>query len=111
MLSETDAIFLRYWTENREKQKTSLRPFFIGLSAGILLGISILVSLMSGWFERADMVANSKMSSIVFILAILIVSFSMAYLYRKFRWEMQEQRFLELQAAKKRGEKKDPVQP
>ncbi len=88
-----------------------MRPFFIGLSAGMALGVSILACLTSGWFERADMVANSQMSSVVFMLAIVLMSLFMAFMYRKFSWEMKEQRYLELQAAKKKAENNIAKQP
>ena len=105
MLSEENESFLVYWSENREKQRTSLRPFVIGLSGGFAIGISILLVLESGWYERANMVANSRLSSVVFLVAILVISIFMAFFYRKFRWEMQEQRYLEMLADKKNPEK------
>jgi hypothetical protein len=100
MLNSEEEAFLDDWSKNREQQKTSIRPFLIGLSAGFVLGISLLIGLSSGWYERASMQANSRMSSFVFLLAIMAISFFMAFLYRKFRWEMNEQRYLELLARK-----------
>lgn len=111
MLSSTDEAFLTYWSKNREQQRTSIRPFLVGLSAGFTLGISLILVLSTGWYERANMEANSKMSSIVFLVAILIISFFMAFLYRKFRWEMQEQRYLELLAEKNKIKIKGAMQP
>lgn len=104
MLSKENEAFLVYWSDNREKQRTSFRPFFIGLSGGFAIGISILLVLESGWYERANMVANSRLSSVVLLVAILIISVFMAFFYRKFRWEMQEQRYLEMMAHKKNAE-------
>ena len=106
-----DEAFLTYWSKNREQQRTSIRPFLIGLSAGFALGISLLLVLSTGWYERANMEANSKLSSIVFLVAILLISFFMAFFYRKFRWEMQEQRYLELLAAKNKAENEGAMQP
>ena len=111
MLSSTDEAFLAYWQKNREQQKTSIRPFLVGLSAGFALGISLIVTLSTGWYERANMEANSRMSSYVFLAAIMAVSLFMAFLYRKFRWEMQEQRYLELLAGKNKTENKTAMQP
>lgn len=104
MLYKEDEDFVRYWGKNREKQKTSIRPFLVGMSSGFVIGILILITLSSGWYERAEMVANAGLSSVIFLLAILLLSFFMAFFYRKFRWEMQEQRFQELMAKKKRQE-------
>lgn len=98
MLTRGDENFLAHWAENREKERTSKRPFLVGLSGGFAIGAAVLILLSSGWYERANMEANSKMSSVVFMLAILVTSLFLAYFYRKFRWEMQEQRYLELKA-------------
>ncbi len=105
MLSEENEAFLAFWSQNRDEQRTSLRPLMIGLSGGFTIGILVLITLESGWYERATMVANSRMSSVVFLMAILILSVFMAFLYRKFKWEMNEQRYLELKAQKNRTEK------
>lgn len=105
MLSNDEEKFLSWWPLNREKQKTSFRPLLKGLSGGLILGICVIVALETGWDKRATMVANSKLSSIVLLLAIAIVSVFMAFLYRNFRWEMQEQRYLELLAKKTKQEK------
>jgi len=110
MLSNDEEKFLSWWEINGQKQKISSRPLFTGLSAGIVLGISLVLMLASGWDQRATMVANSKLSSVILVLAIIIISVVMAFLYRKFRLEMQEQRYLELKA-KKNAELRRSKQP
>ncbi len=111
MLSSENEAFLSYWSANRERERTSIRPFLAGLSAGFAIGIAVILVLESGWYERANMVANSRLSYLVFLLALLLISVFMAFFYRKFRWEMQEQRYLELLAAKKRTENEVDKQP
>ncbi len=111
MLNSNDEAFLLYWAKNREQERTSIRPFLVGLSAGFALGVCLILSLYTGWYERANMQANSRMSSLVFLAAIMGVSFFMAFLYRKFRWEMQEQRYMELLARKNKTENKGAMQP
>jgi len=111
MLSNENETFLAYWSANREWERTSTRPFLVGLSAGFAIGIGVILLLESGWYERANMVANSRLSYFVLLLAILLISVFMAFFYRKFRWEMQEQRYLELLAAKKRAENEVDKQP
>lgn len=73
----------------------------VGLSAGFVFGISVIAVLYTGWYERANMVANARLSSFVFLLAIMGISFFMAFVYRKFRWESREQQYKELLAKKK----------
>lgn len=111
MLSQDNETFLSWWAANREKEKTSKRPFLLGLSTGFAIGAAIIITLQTGWYTRANMEANSKMSSIILLLAILMISFFMAFFYRKFKWEMQEQRYRELLAAKKRSEIQNTKQP
>jgi uncharacterized membrane protein YedE/YeeE len=111
MLSPENEAFLIFWQENREKQRTSLRPLLVGMSAGFAIGVAILVVLETGWDTRAVMVANSRLSSFVLLLAFILLSVFMAFIYRKFKWEMQEQRFLELKAALKREENSPAKQP
>ena len=102
MLTKPEKDFLDYWGKNRDAEKTSKRPFLIGLSAGLVFGLVVLAVLYSGWYTRANMQANSKLNGFVFFTGILIVSFFMAYLYRSFSWENREQQFKELMAKQKR---------
>ena len=67
----------------------------------------IIILIITGWYQRANMVANSKMSTMVFIIALLLLTIFMAWLYRNFQWENKEQQYLELMAKKKRFEKID----
>ncbi|MBV9987375.1 MAG: hypothetical protein JO301_06830 [Chitinophagaceae bacterium] len=109
MLSPEEEQFLLYWKQNREKQRKSIRPFLVGMSAGFALGAAVMIVLSSGWYERANMEANSRLSAIVFLLAIVVISFFLALFYRKFRWEMMEQRYLELQARKNKNKMQNPA--
>jgi membrane protein YdbS with pleckstrin-like domain len=111
MLSDDDEKFVSYWPANREKERTSLRPFLVGLSFGFVIGIAVIAVLESGWYERANMEANSIFNYSVLLLSILLIALFMAFIYRKFRWEMQEQRYLELLAARKRAENGPKKQP
>jgi membrane protein YdbS with pleckstrin-like domain len=96
-------------TGKRKEQAAVL--FLLGLSGGFAIGIAMILVLESGWYTRANMEANSRLSSVILLIAILIISFFMAFFYRKFRWEMQEQRYLELLAAKNKAENQGSKQP
>jgi hypothetical protein len=109
MLSPEEEKFLLYWQQNREKERSSIRPFLVGMSGGFAIGATIMIVLSSGWYERANMEANSRLSAIVFLLAILVISFFLAFFYRKFRWEMMEQRYLELLARKNKNKTENPA--
>lgn len=111
MLTNQEKDFIDFWAKNRIAQKTSIRPFLIGLSAGLLFGLVVVAVLYSGWYTRANMQANSKLNGFVFFAGILLVSFFMAYLYRSFSWENREQQYKELLAKQKRQSKTTSIAP
>lgn len=94
--------FLAYWAENRLKQKKNTKQFVIGLTIGLAISFSLFIFIFSGWYQRATMVANTKLSPTLFATIIIIISVFMAYFYRTFKWEQQEQQYLELLAKKKK---------
>ncbi len=98
-----DTIFFDYWSKNRQKEKSSKKAFLVGLSSGFAIGGALLIAILSGWYQRATMVANSKMSSFILFLAILIISVFIAFIYQKFKWETLEQRYLEIVARKNKN--------
>ncbi len=103
-----DPRFFDYWIKNREKEKSNKRAFFVGLSAGFAIGGALLIAILSGWYPRATMEANSKMSAFVLFIAILLISVFIAFIYQKFKWEMQEQRYLEIVAKKNKNQQMQP---
>ena len=111
MLTNQEKDFIDFWAKNRIAQKTSIRPFLIGLSAGLLFGLVVVAVLYSGWYTRANMQANSKLNGFVFFAGILLVSLFMAYLYRSFSWENREQQYKELLAKQKRQSKTPSIAP
>jgi hypothetical protein len=96
MLSEKERAFLKYWEENRVKEKSITKQLFPGLPIGLALGAAILFMLDSGWYERANMEVQTESSPvIIFICIVGIVAFT-GFFYKKFRWEMNEQAYKEL---------------
>ena len=96
MLTEKEKAFIKYWEENRVKEKSILKQFFPGLPIGLALGAGILLCLDSGWYIRANMVAQGESSPVVLFIAIAGIVAFMGFFYKKFRWEMNEQAFKEL---------------
>jgi cbb3-type cytochrome oxidase subunit 3 len=103
MLTPEETKFISYWGQNRDREKNIARQIFFGLPFGLLLGIGVLVVLESGWYERANMVANSQSSPWLLVLAIVAIAVFTGVFYKKYKWEMNEQRYLEL-LVKKRAE-------
>jgi len=98
MLSTSEEAFLLYWSNIRGGYKTSIRPLLIGMSIGFAIGTGILTVIYLGWYERANMQANTQFTPILFLLAIMGVSIFMAFLYRNYQWETNEQRYLQINA-------------
>jgi hypothetical protein len=105
MLSDKEKAFLEYWEENRIKEKSVIKQFFPGLPLGICLGIAILLLLDSGWYERANMVAQAQSNPIVLFIGIAAIIAFTGFFYKKFRWEMNEQAYKELKSKKEAEEK------
>lgn len=97
-----DDAFFAFWQENSEKEKSSRKAFMLGLSSGFAIGVVVIAFILSGWYQRATMVANSKMSAFVLFMAILGISIFIAFMYRRFKWEMNDQRFQEILAKKQK---------
>ena len=101
MMTEEEEKFLVYWKNNREKKTTVLSQLYFGLPLGLLIGVGIVLNYISGWYTRATMVANSQSTPLVLVLALILIIIFCSIFYRRFRWDMNEQRFLELSYKKK----------
>jgi hypothetical protein len=107
MLSEKEKEFLKYWEANRIKEKSLLKQFFPGLPIGLCIGCAILIMVDSGWYERANMIAETESSpTVLFIAIVAIVAFT-GFFYKKFRWEMNEQAYKELKVKNELQSKTD----
>ena len=96
MLTKNEEDFLNYWEQNRQREKSVLRQFFPGLPIGFALGAGILLLLDSGWYERANMVAQSESSPVIIFIGILAIVAFTGFFYKRYRWEMNEQTYQEL---------------
>jgi len=109
-MNNEDQQFIDYWETRGQMEKNSPKPLLIGFSFGLVFGVATLLSLFSGWDKRAGMVANSRLSMGILLLIILAVAVFVAYFYRHFRWERNEEHYQSLIARKKR-ENKEGMQP
>ncbi|MBA4140012.1 MAG: hypothetical protein H0X70_05830 [Segetibacter sp.] len=102
MLSAEEEKFLVYWEENRTKDQSLFSQLLPGLSFGLVMGVAILLSFVSGWYTRANMVANSQSTPIVLVIALFIIALFCSIFYKRHKWEMNEQHFLELKMKKEK---------
>jgi hypothetical protein len=104
MLTEKETDFLQYWSQQHLTGKKDLKDFLKGLSKGLLIGIGIAVTIMIGWYKRANMELNAQLSPFIFLIAVIAISVFMAFIYQNYQWEIKDQYFLELMAKKKKEE-------
>jgi hypothetical protein len=105
MLSDQEEAFIAYWAANRDKQKRTFRQFLLGIPLALLFVIPITLNFFSGWYKRATMVRDTPdFNPGVLLLALIIIVVFIAIFSRKFKWEQNEQRYMELLAKKKRLE-------
>lgn len=100
MIDAEEEQFYQQWEKDRLLPNYRRKPFLRGLSMSLLFGILILAITELGWYERANMVANSSGNGLWMLIAILIISFGFAWIYQQFTFEMNEQRFNEIKHLK-----------
>jgi len=103
MLSKEENDFIRYWEANRLRRKKTVRQFLLGIPAGLLIVIPIVASLVSGWYKRANMEANSSdFNPTVLLVALLLIVGFTAIFWQRHKWDQYEQRYRELLAKRDR---------
>ncbi len=102
MYSKEEEEFIKYWEANRKKKKRLFRQVLVGLPAGLILMIAILVNFMSGWYKRATMVANADPSFFIILLIAGIIIVAFAGIFSSYhKWDINENRYKELKSREK----------
>ena len=96
--------FISYWEKNRLRRKKTMRQFLLGIPAGLLIVVPIVINFSSGWYRRANMEANSEDFNpmVLFVALLLIVGFT-AIFWQKHQWDQLEQLYRELLARQAKG--------
>jgi hypothetical protein len=109
MLTREEEKFLDYWADQRLRKKQFLRKVSIGLPLGGFILLGTMVSLLSGWYQRADMVLHEYSSLIIVIMiaglgiVVFITMFSVRH-----KWDQNELYYHEL--LRKKRQEDDTVQ-
>lgn len=104
MMNTEENEFIAYWEQNRLKKKKVMKQLYVGLPFAVIFIIAIFVNFFSGWYKKADMELHAEDASLIPVLiggALIIVAFIVIFSARH-RWEMNEQRYNELLARKKK---------
>lgn len=108
MLNKEEEAFILYWKENRSKQKRVFRQFLLGIPLALLFVVPIVLNFFSGWYKRAAMISStSEFNPGVLLLALILIVVFVAIFSRKFKWEQNEQRYIELLARKQKLEENE----
>jgi pilus assembly protein TadC len=95
MLSAQEKEFMQWWEQNRKREKKILTQLTIGLPLGLAFGFPILLSVMfRGWYKNMPYVSGSQLT--IILIAVLLVIVFYGIFKMRFKWEMNEQRYLEL---------------
>jgi membrane protein YdbS with pleckstrin-like domain len=96
-LNQEEEKFITFWEANRIRKKSVIRQLAVGLPLAVILVVAIFANFFSGWYKRADMEIRSSSSLILVLLiaGIGIVIFMSVFSVRH-KWDINEQRYLEL---------------
>jgi hypothetical protein len=98
MLTDKELAFIEYWKKARIRQKKLIYQLAVGLPIGLLFGLFIIINFYSGWYKRAEMIANSRFNPVVLYVAVIIIAVFVAIFSKKFQYEQFEQQYNELLA-------------
>lgn len=100
MLSKEEQEFVKYWEQNRNKQKRFFKQIAIGLPFGVLFALAMFLNFSSGWDKRVLEITKTypsfKSLVIVLLVALLGIVVFVSVFSVKVRWEKYEQRYREL---------------
>ena len=109
MVTDEEKKFIDYWESNRLRRKKILFQLMIGLPAGLLFGLPILLTLIfNQWYKNLQFITPSQV--IVVIVAVLGIAIFYGLFKMKYSWETNEQLYKELKfKAEKHDGATDPV--
>lgn len=108
MFSEKELEFIKHWEAVREQESHFSSKLLRGLPVATLFGLPIIVSLIAvyflspDWYTKISQAASGVLTTLVIAVLITILFFS--YFRMHFKWEMNEQLYMEL-----KGREEDPA--
>src|SRR5688500_18673366 len=88
MLTEKEQKYIAYWKSRRDREGRFGWQLLTGIPIGLLFSLPIFVIVITGkfWYKRADMVAMSKLSPVVLVVAILLIACFIGVFHRRVQW-------------------------
>ena len=100
MFSKEEQDFIRYWEQNRSRQKRFFKQIAIGLPFGVLFAVAMFLNFASGWDKRVEAITKTypsfKSLILVLLIALLAIVVFISVFSVKVKWEKHEQRYREL---------------
>lgn len=95
MITDQEKKFIDYWEVNRVKQKTFFYKLLVGLPAGLVFGLPIILSLVfKDWYKNMSFIPGSQVTVVMIAVLGIIVFFALFRMHVK--WELNEQFYKEL---------------
>ena len=108
MLTAREQEFILYWETHRDEQNRFLSKLSRGFPMALMFGLPIILFILAvyiwfpDWYTKISSTTSGSFVTIVIAVFICIVFFS--YFRMHFKWEMNEQLYLELKQKQKRNE-------
>ena len=95
MITEEEKKFIDFWDKNRDRQHKLFYKLMVGLPAGLIFGLPILlVFIFNDWYKNMRFISGSQV--IVVIVAVLGIAVFYGLFKMKYKWESNEQLYKEL---------------
>ncbi len=102
MYLQKEIDFMNHWEKVRDKEALFLSKLVRGLPVALIFGLPIILSLIAvyllspEWYTKISNAASGVLGTLIFAIIITILFFS--YFRMHFKWEMNEQLYLELKS-------------
>ena len=113
MLTEKDKIFLKRWEKERNRENNVLMKIANGLPMAMLFSLPIILLIFvvyyffPEWYTRIS--GTSQGTFIIIVIAVLISTVFFSYFRMHYKWEMNEQLYMELKKKEARDEQQSNI--
>jgi len=107
MFSPEEIAFMKHWEMVREKESHFLSKLGRGLPMATIFGLPIILSIIAvyflspEWYTKISQAASGAL--LTTIIAVIIIIFFFSYFRMHFKWEMNEQLYMELKSRESRS--------
>jgi hypothetical protein len=99
MLNKEEKAFIEYWEANRDRQKRFSNQWMIGLPAGLVFGLPVLLNVFADWNTQIKFMTRGQLN-VLLVAVMIIISFYSVFNIRH-KWDLREQHYRELKAKEK----------